>query len=206
MNVEEVLVELMGRNDLVKEYQFCVFRPYIKKRSGYPPVMKVPDSVFWVSRERTSKNFLSYLRERYIVNDETALGLTSLVRLIGDRKGHLPLIDFNCGKFSEDLMRVYENLKYLKCLEGYLLDSGRSYHFIGTNPLDNNEFIRFLNHMSGSEIIGDNWPRLQKETGFAVLRLTACPKRGKPYVPTLVDRIEDTQLRFPKILNVPARI
>ena len=124
MNVEDVLIELMSGDDLIEGYQFCVFRPYVKNDvEDYPLVLLMPDSTFWVSRERAFKNFLNHLTCRHVINDETSLGLTSLVRLVGGGKRHRPLIDFNCGKSSEDLMNLYEDLKYLRCLDGYLLNS-----------------------------------------------------------------------------------
>ncbi len=200
MNVEDVLVELAREKEDIEAYKFCVFKPYIKEEDkDYFSILAVlPFSLFWVSRMRIYGGFFNHLRTKYIRSDETVLGLTSLVKLKDNREQqHLPLIDFNCGKSPEDLAKVYEELKRLKYLEGYVLDSGRSYHYIGANVFSDGEFNRFLEDVHELDIVGHNWPRLQKDVGYAVLRLTACPKRGKFQAPRLIEKIEDVQLRFP---------
>jgi len=48
--------------------------------------------------------------------------------------------------------------------------------------------------MKASPLIGEVWPEIQKNRGVALLRVTACPAAGKPYVPQTVEYLNDSQL------------
>ncbi len=53
---------------------------------------------------------------------------------------HLPMMDFKCEVNNENTEEVIRSLHLLHIEKGYLLNSGSSYHFIGSEPLSENDY------------------------------------------------------------------
>ena len=109
----------------------------------------------------------------------------------------------------------------LRLKKGYILNSGKSFHYIGEDTYPDSKNYRrpiaksfhyigedtmswddyqgLLERMKGRETIGKYWTFHQLKKGFGVLRIFACPEGGKPSDPELVERFET--LKFHHSLN-----
>ena len=202
MQYEEIMQRLVNERQDILSYMFCLFIPSISvryseaekryARERYIPVKKE----IWVPRGDIHTGFITDLVNEHIALDEEAIGLTSLVRLNDGTERHLGLIDFCCEKSEEGLDIVRMALNGIDMRFGFIIDSGNSYHFIGTQPYFFERYMDLLRKMRDFESIGEDWPNCQISQGYSDLRVTACPKRGKFHVPRLVEHIEDTQLTF----------
>lgn len=201
MDFENIIQRLTKERGDISSYMFCLFVPYIGNMNLGSDIIieeeRVPvDKEFWVSREEVHDGFMNSLIQQYLNSGDQALGLTSLVRLEEGRKEHLGLVDFHCDKSRESLEEVERTLISLNMRKGFIIDSGNSYHFISIDSRPWPSYVALLEKMCDYSIIGDNWPRLQIPQGYAVLRATACPKRGKHQEPELITYVEDTQLEL----------
>ena len=201
MQYEGVIQEMNRRREDITSYMFCLFIPRVSvgvseskryRRKKHVPVRRE----ILVSREDIRTGFITELANRYVTLDDEAIGLTSLVRLNNGTKQHLGLIDFHCEKSKEGLNRVRMTLTELGINLGFILDSGNSYHFVGIQSFSFGGYMDLLGKMCEFDSIGEDWPSYQISQGYADLRIIACPKRGKPCIPRLVERIENTQLVF----------
>ena len=201
MDIEEIIQEMNSGRDDILSYMFCLFEPYISakdsKSNRYVRKKHIPvKREIWVPRESIYVGFIAELVSKYLTLDEEAIGLTSLVRLNDGTEQHLCLIDFRCNKSEGGLGSVRMTLRKLGISFGFLIDSGDSYHFIGAESYPLGVYMDLLRRMQNFESIGEDWPNYQISQGYADLRVTACPKRGKFLVPTLVERIGETQLKL----------
>ncbi|KHO47491.1 MAG: seg [archaeon GW2011_AR5] len=118
--------------------------------------------------------------------------------------GHLPQIDFCCRR--EDVELVYDFLRELN-LDGYVLFSGRSYHFQGSKPVEESGWQEFMRNLGEDcSIVDFDWQSECMENGYSVLRITDA--QNKPYVPEVVAKVSRTlkyegQMSLPFELNQP---
>lgn len=93
---------------------------------------------------------------------------------------HIPMIDFKCKISEENKAKIQQFLEGLGEREGFLLISGKSYHYYGTNRLTTEEWEKFNQKISDSELVGKVWPKLQLKNKISVLRLTTSPAKPAP--------------------------
>jgi hypothetical protein len=102
------------------------------------------------------------------------VALTSRVRV--RRHGvelHIPMIDFRLNSSPANDELAMELLKALGT-PGYLVDSGRSYHFYGQVPISADEFWRFLGRAQlMSHYADQRWIGHQLISGKAALRISS---------------------------------
>ncbi|HLC76873.1 MAG TPA: hypothetical protein VJH04_01575 [archaeon] len=140
------------------------------------------------------------IRDQICENDNYVLGLSSIVRVVYSTF-HLPQIDFSCEVGEENEKRIYNFLGRLNQKDGYLLESGRSYHFLGRDlmPADFwRGFMKTLDAMDFDGLVDDDFIyESDVNRGFSVLRITA--NIHKPHVPKVIAEIKDDQLKlFPR--------
>lgn len=116
------------------------------------------------------------------------IGLLSLV-LTGEKESHIPMIDFRCPITQSNQRRVVDFLFGLGEKSGFLLESGRSYHYYGDKLLGAEEWKEFTEGLKQSELIGTTWPKLQLKNQFSFLRITT--SKAKPTLPKLIAIIGD---------------
>lgn len=118
---------------------------------------------------------------------ETAVN--SRVLLDDGSEQHLPLLDFKIRPSKNATKAVRAAIVALG-LQGYLLDSGKSYHFIGSQLIAANTLIDLLTNFTLLSPISDRaWAAHQILERSASLRIT--PKRG--HTPNLIDIIQAIQ-------------
>ena len=99
-----------------------------------------------------------------------AVGLTSQVLVEGEEM-HIPMIDFSAGVDWEGDKEVQEALKKVN-IPGMLILSGNSYHFYGFDLLGKDEWREYMGRLKGLSGVDFDWPDLQLQQGFSMLRLT----------------------------------
>jgi hypothetical protein len=73
-------------------------------------------------------------------------------------------------------------------LTGYILESGRSYHFYGEQLLDDSQWLRFLaESLLFGPVVDRRWVAHQLIESASALRISAGPN-GAP-IPRVVDRV-----------------
>lgn len=97
---------------------------------------------------------------------------------------HIPMMDFRCPKSPKNLARIKGLLRTIGEKEGVILDSGRSYHYFGTNPLSEKEWLMFLGKCLLSGLVDERYIGHRLIDRCGILRISACSLR--PKIPTVV--------------------
>ena len=98
---------------------------------------------------------------------------------------HIPMMDFRCPKSPKNLTRIKRLLRAIGEEEGVILDSGRSYHYFGLNPLNEKDWLRFMGKCLLSELVDGRYIGHRLIDRCGILRISDCPLR--PKIPTVVD-------------------
>src|SRR6266851_5380263 len=72
------------------------------------------------------------------------LAIISRVRLSRNRVMHIPMMDFRCAISKENLRTLGELLPEIGQRTGFILESGRSYHFYGKELLADRDWPVFV--------------------------------------------------------------
>ncbi len=100
------------------------------------------------------------------------LAVSSLVKYESSAKMHICMLDLSIPFSKANTLVVQKMLNKLK-LHGYLLSSGKSYHFYGIDLMEESEYFEFLLKMIlFSPIIDKNWIVHQLLRKQAFLRVT----------------------------------
>lgn len=101
---------------------------------------------------------------------------------------HIPLLDFHIPVTAESIIQIKKVLCLLGMNNGYIINSGESYHFIGNKLLNEDEFLNFLSKsLFFSPIIDRAWIAHQLIERSCSLRISL--KHG--IVPQLINRINE---------------
>jgi hypothetical protein len=130
-----------------------------------------------------------------LLEEGSVLGIISdiniafnLAEWYSPRRYHIPMMDFRCPKGLENLSRIKELLKAIGEEEGLILDSGRSYHYYGINPMSEKEWLAFLGSCLLSGLVDERYIGHRLKDRCGILRISACPLR--PKIPTVVSILE----------------
>lgn len=130
-------------------------------------------------------NDTELLHEADRLNDKGYF-LNSKVRLYDGTEMHLALLDFSISVSNEHTEVVKDALVHLGLKHGYILDSGSSYHFIGTDIFSYSNYMRLLhNAYLLSPITDGRWIAHQLIEESCNLRIGE--KKG--FTPTLIEKI-----------------
>ncbi len=119
------------------------------------------------------------------LGENRLLGICSIVRLDDGQPAHIPMMDFVCAPSAENLDVLARLICDLRQGQGFLLQSGRSYHYYGLRLIPEREWRVFLGKcllMSG--FADDRYIGHQLVDGHCVLRLSS--GKSKNCVPTVV--------------------
>ncbi len=122
----------------------------------------------------TSTLALNELRaiETTLTSDKI-LAVASKVKCADGTVRHIPQIDFHCSDNPTTRDTVMELLNVLG-LRGYLLASGKSFHFYGVDLLAESEFAKFMGRiLLFSPIVDRAWIAHQLIEGQTALRLSS---------------------------------
>ena len=116
------------------------------------------------------------------------LGMQSNVTLANGTHAHIPMMDFKCTPSPRNLERLTGLLGSLQMGKGFVLETGRSYHYYSTQIVDDLTWRIFLGKcllMTGN--VDERYVGHQLINGFCVLRLSA--GRMKKFTPRVVAEI-----------------
>lgn len=115
------------------------------------------------------------------------LAISSQVKCADGRFRHIPQIDFHCRASAENQKVAISLLRNLS-QRGYLLASGKSYHFYGIDLLNDDELGTFFGRvLLFSPIVDRAWIAHQLIEGRSALRLSSRKEYGGP--PQLIAKI-----------------
>jgi hypothetical protein len=117
------------------------------------------------------------------------LGLISKVELCDGGSAHIPMMDFSCETSPQNLSSITHLLSDMRKGVGFLLESGRSYHYYGAELLTDEGWRQFIGKcllMFG--YVDDRYIGHQLVDGYCVLRLSA--GRLKYRVPAVVSQLQ----------------
>lgn len=97
---------------------------------------------------------------------------------------HIPMMDFRCPQSPKNLALIKGLLRAIGEKEGVILDSGRSYHYLGVDPLDEKDWLMFLGKCLLSGLVDERYVGHRLIDRCGILRISACPLR--PKIPTVV--------------------
>jgi hypothetical protein len=130
--------------------------------------------------QASTREFLdveSSLREALVdrasrVRTGALLVVSSFVETISGGGAHLPMLDFRVPPTPSNLELVGALVRTLQ-LKGWILESGRSYHFYGSSLLSYNEFRTFLGRaLLFQPVVDARWVAHQVIEGAAALRIS----------------------------------
>ena len=115
---------------------------------------------------------------------KSMIALSSCVKIENGELAHIPMLDFACNNDESGFISAVTALKELS-VPGFLLNSGKSFHFYGKKLLSNKDFFSFLGKAALlTPIIDAPWIAHQLIEGAAALRLSA--KEAYSHRPYLV--------------------
>ena len=116
----------------------------------------------------SKNNVIDFLK----YNKEKNLALNSQVIMKNGQILHIPMLDFEVSSKANNIESVKNILKHFK-LSGTILDSGKSYHFIGNNLIEKKSLIVLLSKFSLLYPIADRaWASHQIIENSASLRVS----------------------------------
>lgn len=121
------------------------------------------------------------------------LGINSLVKIGRGMERHIPMIDFNCVISGQNFLKVAENLKLLGQSRGFILESGKSYHYYGIELMTSGEWLDFMKKCKSHDIIGGKWIRPHRWVRYSLkencstLRISTA--FVKPHLPKVIAKI-----------------
>lgn len=108
--------------------------------------------------------------------------------LIGNKYFHFPMIDFSNSIVKDlNLNGIKEVLLKLGEKDGFIVNSGRSFHYYGNRLMTNQEWKNFLESCQNHPEIGLKYISRQLGDGGCVLRLTTSAK--KPVEPLVISAL-----------------
>jgi hypothetical protein len=72
------------------------------------------------------------------------LAVCSKCQLLDGSTAHIPMMDFRCKPSPENQQKVESSLRGIGQKRGYVLESGRSYHYYGLDLMDETSWIQFM--------------------------------------------------------------
>ncbi len=133
-------------------------------------------------REVSAENLRDVARS---LNSNKLLGVISKVGLVSGESAHIPMMDFMCAPSTTNLEVLVHLLRDLRQGRGFLLESGRSYHYYAFQLLTEEEWSIFLGKcLLMSSYTDDRYIGHQLVDGHCVLRLSS--GKSKASVPTVV--------------------
>lgn len=198
---ESVVLEIAKHNPQIFHFSFAWYEP-----KGPPDRTDLFDSI---EKKFILKGKLHELLKEN--NGNKAIGLVSKVTLLDPNEdyrhrtiqgfAHIPMIDFSCEPTQENVDVCKELLRtHFEEKHGYILKSGRSFHYYGLNLLTEREWTWFMGRClllnrpkEGKIMVGDRWigislAKWDKQTCgnmYTTLRLSVT--QNKPNIPTVVD-------------------
>lgn len=133
----EVFRHVIKINPNIAKVNFWVYeyKPIEHTEGGKNP--------YWLSREEFFEG--SRLQRLIALLPEQAqLGIFSKVLLNTNEAFHIPMMDFEIEKSETGLNTVLSRLRHVGISNGWILETGASYHYYGQQLLSHEEWVDFM--------------------------------------------------------------
>ncbi|MEE9525275.1 MAG: hypothetical protein V3V78_01560 [Candidatus Woesearchaeota archaeon] len=147
----------------------------------FHPVSTIEKELGQVERMRYNADYENAFDDYYA-------GIGSKVLLNDGLEEHLLLVDFKVPCSDENLKEVQNFIKENKLNPGFILLSGRSYHFYSNYAYSMDEWCSKMNEIKDHPIVDSRWANIQLERELAVLRTSS--GYHKPKEPELIKIIQ----------------
>jgi hypothetical protein len=164
-------------NYLLENYKIkeLVYRAYIRKT----------EDVFDEEIPAKNVNDLEKIYKKYKEKDSRFLISFQSKVLVGGEYKHFPMIDFSNSVITDlTLDPVKRVLAELGEKKGFILNSGRCFHYYGDRLLSDDEWKIFMQNCAKHPEIGERYISHQLRRGKASLRLVT--DESKPYEPKVL--------------------
>ena len=180
----DIINRILERNHGIAEITFAAYF-YVPQSLTDKGLLKL-HRISKPNREKI-KHFIQLLLQKK--RKRWSLGVTSRVLLKNGEFRHIPQIDFACVKSSTNLRRMIKCLRrFVKIKPGYILESGRSYHYYGARLLDQRQREIFVgncllcNPAGKKPIVDTRWFAYSLRRGFSNLRIAASDSKPEPKI------------------------
>jgi hypothetical protein len=135
-----------------------------------------------VERKALTVEYLQSLTQGFTNN--RMLAVSSRVELFDGSQQHLPMLDFHCPASPETLRLSVAVARELGVGDGFMLESGDSFHFYGSSLIADNDLMKFLGRaLLYAPIIDRAWVAHQIIESTCALRISARSNSdGPPFV------------------------
>lgn len=141
---------------------------------------KSAQAVSWFCRDDLRPEQLRELSQR---SRGQMIIISSLVELYDGSRAHIPMLDFHIPVSVKNLDLVDIVVRELSSGDGFVLESGRSYHFYGEWLLEEHELAKFLGRaLQYAPIVDRAWVAHQLIESACRLRISGSDSRIVPYV------------------------
>jgi|ERR1035437_44037 hypothetical protein len=131
-------------------------------------------------------NDLEKIYEKYKAKDPRYLISFQSKVLIPDGYRHFPMLDFsNSTVKGLNLGQVKNLLRQLGETNGFILDSGRCFHYYGNRLMTEDDWVSFMKICAQYPEIGETYISNQLRRGMASLRIVE--DDSKPKNPTVIE-------------------
>jgi len=136
-----------------------------------------------IHRDRLNKDLLEMVVQRHLPR----MTCVSSRAVGSDGDVMIPMIDFHCQRSSTNLRNVRAILKSIG-VEGAIIDSGASYHFVGSHTVNEDRLKTILGQaLLFAPYVDRSWIAHQLIQGECLLRISPSAKYGRS--PLLVERV-----------------
>lgn len=127
-------------------------------------------------------------RKAYSLPENVVIALCSNCRTEDGTIMHLPMMDFRSEPSAQNLRTVKKAIAEVTAVGGAILESGRSYHYLGFSLVHEREWLSFLAKcLLLSPLTDIRYIAHRMLEGIGALRISTCTR--KPYMPKVVDFI-----------------
>ena len=116
----------------------------------------IEQKTIWITRDRFLRtNEVQELIDK--LPETVQMVVFSKVLLNDGNYAHIPMMDFDTPKNDDGLNIVIDRFKKVNIHEGWILESGVSYHFYGSKLLTESNWINFMGECLLTSIVHDNY-------------------------------------------------
>lgn len=133
----EVICQIVKHSSQIAELNFWTYNyvPLRHDEKGRNPL--------WLTREQILHDGILGEIELSLKDGEQ-LAISSRVKLLSGKVAHLPMMDFQTPKGEFGLQKVRERLQHVGVKNGWILETGESYHYYGGDVLSQEDWLDFM--------------------------------------------------------------
>jgi len=189
----EVVRAIVEANPKISEVMLAQYCSWFDSDSGER--IEYYDFFKDISRDAVLASFLYFEIASFahlVENDEEprdALSVGSKVKLFSGEIAHIPMMDFKIYSSPKNLSELESVLKMTKFPSGFLLKSGRSFHYYGVELMPQEVWLEWMESMLSDEApiyrkIDSSWVEKSIARECSFLRLAPSP--SKSFLPRVI--------------------